>query len=96
MCCAFLTAGRRCSSIGCHGAIVFGGNQNFNLVLAHGGTLYIDGGRPTAEGIATTLANLRDVSPTLHFQTFPPVLKRFCRISPTTERLQQISFVTCG
>ncbi len=28
--------------------------------------------------------------------TFPPVLKRFCRISPTTERLQQISFVTCG
>lgn len=45
----------------------FGGNQNFNLVLAHGGTLYIDGGRPTAEGIATTLANLRDVSPTLHF-----------------------------
>jgi feruloyl-CoA synthase len=45
----------------------FGGNQNFNLVLAHGGTLYIDKGRPTPEGIATTLANLRDVSPTLHF-----------------------------
>jgi feruloyl-CoA synthase len=45
----------------------FGGNQNFNLVLAHGGTLYIDDGRPTPDGIATTLDNLRDVSPTLHF-----------------------------
>jgi feruloyl-CoA synthase len=45
----------------------FGGNQNFNLVLAHGGTLYIDDGRPTPDGIATTLANLRNVSPTLHF-----------------------------
>ena len=45
----------------------FGGNQNFDLVLAHGGTLYIDDGRPTPEGIATTLANLREISPTLHF-----------------------------
>ncbi len=45
----------------------FGGNQNFNLVLAHGGTLHIDAGRPTPEGIAPTLANLREISPTLHF-----------------------------
>jgi feruloyl-CoA synthase len=45
----------------------FGGNQNFNLVLCHGGTLYIDAGNPTHEGIATTLANLRDVAPTLYF-----------------------------
>lgn len=45
----------------------FGGNQNFNLVLAHGGTLYIDAGRPVPQGIAATLANLREISPTLHF-----------------------------
>ena len=45
----------------------FGGNQNLNLVLAHGGTLYIDAGRPTPQGIAATLANLREISPTLHF-----------------------------
>jgi feruloyl-CoA synthase len=45
----------------------FGGNQNFDLVLAHGGTLYIDDGRPTTDGIAATLNNIRDVSPTLHF-----------------------------
>jgi feruloyl-CoA synthase len=43
----------------------FGGNQNFNLVLRHGGTLYIDAGRPTE--IAVTLVNLREISPTLYF-----------------------------
>lgn len=45
----------------------FGGNQNFGLTLFHGGTLYIDDGKPTADGIATTLANLREVSPTVYF-----------------------------
>jgi feruloyl-CoA synthase len=45
----------------------FGGNQNFNLALCHGGTLYIDAGRPTAEGIEPTLANLREIAPTLYF-----------------------------
>lgn len=45
----------------------FGGNQNFGLALFHGGTLYIDDGKPTADGIATTLANLRDISPTVYF-----------------------------
>jgi feruloyl-CoA synthase len=45
----------------------FGGNQNFGLTLFHGGTLYIDDGRPTADGMATTLANLREISPTVYF-----------------------------
>jgi len=45
----------------------FGGNQNFNLVLCHGGTLYIDAGRPTAEGIEASLTNLREIAPTLYF-----------------------------
>ena len=45
----------------------FGGNQNFNLVLCHGGTLYINSGKPTAEGIETTLANLREIAPTVYF-----------------------------
>lgn len=43
----------------------FGGNQNFNLVLRHGGTLYIDAGKPTE--IAATLVNLHEISPTLYF-----------------------------
>ncbi len=45
----------------------FGGSKNFNLVLFNGGTLYIDDGRPTAREIGTTLANLREVAPTVYF-----------------------------
>ena len=45
----------------------FGGNQNFGLTLFHGGSLYIDDGKPTTDGIAQTLANLREVSPTVYF-----------------------------
>ncbi|HUB96447.1 MAG TPA: feruloyl-CoA synthase [Stellaceae bacterium] len=45
----------------------FGGNHNFNLVLWNGGTLWIDDGRPAPGLIERTVANLRDVSPTLYF-----------------------------
>ena len=44
----------------------FGGNHNFNLVLANGGTLYIDEGRPTPGGIRETVRLLREVAPTLY------------------------------
>ena len=44
-----------------------GGNHNFNLVLYNGGTLYIDEGRPTPDGIAATVRNLHDVSPNWYF-----------------------------
>src|SRR5205823_3968313 len=43
----------------------FGGNNDFGLVLAHGGTLYIDGGKPVPGLIETTVRNLREVSPTI-------------------------------
>ena len=45
----------------------FGGNFVFNMVLLHGGTLYIDRGNPTPQGLETTIANIRDVSPTIYF-----------------------------
>jgi feruloyl-CoA synthase len=45
----------------------FGANHNFNLILRNGGTLYIDAGKPTPDLVATTIANLRDVAPTLYF-----------------------------
>jgi feruloyl-CoA synthase len=45
----------------------FGGNHNFNMMLRHGGTLYVDDGKPTPERIGRTVANLREVSPTLYF-----------------------------
>ena len=43
----------------------FGGNHNFNLVLAHAGTLLVDEGRPLT--IEATLRNLRALPPTLYF-----------------------------
>jgi feruloyl-CoA synthase len=45
----------------------FGGNHNVNIVLRHGGTLYIDDGRPMPGLINKTLAHLREVSPTVYF-----------------------------
>jgi feruloyl-CoA synthase len=45
----------------------FGGNHNVGITLYNGGTLYIDEGRPTPKGIATTLRNLREISPTIYF-----------------------------
>jgi feruloyl-CoA synthase len=44
-----------------------GGNHNFGIVLHHGGTLYIDEGRPLPGLFDATVRNLRDVSATAHF-----------------------------
>ncbi len=45
----------------------FGANHNFNLVLRNGGALYIDEGRPAPGLVEKTVANLREVKPTLLF-----------------------------
>jgi feruloyl-CoA synthase len=45
----------------------FGGNHNMNLVLTHGGSLWIDDGRPVPQLIGRTARNLVDVRPTLYF-----------------------------
>jgi feruloyl-CoA synthase len=45
----------------------FGANHNFNLVLRHAGTLFIDGGRPVPGLIDATARNLAEVSPTIYF-----------------------------
>jgi feruloyl-CoA synthase len=44
----------------------FGGNFNVNFVLRHGGTLYIDGGRPAGPLFEQTVQNLREISPTVY------------------------------
>lgn len=44
-----------------------GGNANFGMVLAHGGTMYIDAGKPTPTGIAQTVANLHEIAPTVYY-----------------------------
>jgi feruloyl-CoA synthase len=45
----------------------FGGNKNFGIALHNGGTLHIDEGRPTPAGFARTIANLRELAPTIYF-----------------------------
>jgi feruloyl-CoA synthase len=45
----------------------FGGNHNFNLVLRHAGTLYIDAGKPMPALIGETVRNLSEISPTIYF-----------------------------
>ncbi len=45
----------------------FGGNHNFNLVLWHGGTLWVDRGKPVPGRIEETVATLRLASPTIYF-----------------------------
>ncbi len=45
----------------------FGGNHNLNQVLAHGGTLYIDPGRPASGAFQATIDCLREVSPTIYY-----------------------------
>ena len=45
----------------------FGGNHNFGLTLFHGGSLYIDDGKPVPALMGETLRNLREVAPTMYF-----------------------------
>lgn len=45
----------------------FGGNHNFNLVLFHGGTLYIDDGRPMPGRFERSIEALTEHPPTVYF-----------------------------
>jgi len=45
----------------------FGGNHNVGMVVYHGGTLYIDDGKPTPALMSETLRNLREIAPTVYF-----------------------------
>ncbi len=45
----------------------FGANHNFNMALAHGGSLTIDEGRPVPGLVEKTVANLREVKPNFYF-----------------------------
>ena len=46
---------------------VFGGSHNFNMMLANGGALYVDGGKPTPQLIGRTLENMRMKAGTMSF-----------------------------
>ncbi|WP_417418895.1 feruloyl-CoA synthase [Hoeflea sp.] len=46
---------------------VFGGSHNTLMMLAHGGSLYIDNGKPTSSGFQQTVRNVIDKPGTLSF-----------------------------
>ena len=45
----------------------FGGNNNFDMMLRNGGTIWIDGGKPAPGLVEVTVANLKEISPTIYF-----------------------------
>ncbi|TAN12410.1 MAG: feruloyl-CoA synthase [Burkholderiaceae bacterium] len=45
----------------------FGGNHNVDMVLANGGSYWIDDGGPSPSLVKRTIANLNDVQPTVFF-----------------------------
>ncbi|MBN9462945.1 MAG: feruloyl-CoA synthase [Burkholderiales bacterium] len=81
----------------------FGGNHNTGITLYNGGTLYIDDGKPTVQGIAETLRNLREISPTVYFNV-PKGLEEIAAAMETDEvlrtslfrRLQAFMFAGAG
>jgi feruloyl-CoA synthase len=68
-----------------------GGNHNFGLVLANGGTLYIDDGRPTPDGIDAMARNISDVAPTAHF-TVPRTYEALLPFLKSDDRLRSQFF----
>jgi feruloyl-CoA synthase len=66
---------------------VFGGSHNVGITLYNGGTLYIDDGKPTPAGIAETLRNLREISPTVYFNV-PKGLEEIATAMDTDTQLR--------
>jgi len=69
----------------------FGGNHNVGLVLYNGGTLYVDGGKPTPKGMAETLRNLREISPTIYFNV-PKGFEEIARAMDSDAQLRATLF----
>jgi feruloyl-CoA synthase len=58
------------------------------MVLYHGGTLYIDDGKPTPALIGETLRNLREISPTVYFNV-PTGFEAIANAMKTDEALRK-------
>ena len=69
----------------------FGGSHNLGIVLYNGGTLYLDGGKPTAQGIAETLRNLKEISPTAYL-TVPKGWEELVTALETDSELRECFF----
>jgi feruloyl-CoA synthase len=72
----------------------FGGNHNVGITLVNGGTLYIDDGKPTPAGMAETLRNLREISPTVYFNV-PKGFEEIARAMDHDAQLRRTLFARC-
>jgi feruloyl-CoA synthase len=72
----------------------FGGNHNVGITLYNGGTLYVDDGKPTPKGIAETLRNLREISPTVYFNV-PKGFEEIATAMDTDTQLRDTLFKRC-
>jgi feruloyl-CoA synthase len=72
----------------------FGGNHNVGITLYNGGTLYIDDGKPTPNGMAATLRNLREISPTVYFNV-PKGFEEIATAMDTDTQLRDTLFKRC-
>jgi feruloyl-CoA synthase len=72
----------------------FGGNHNIGITLVNGGTLYIDDGKPTPTGMAETLRNLREISPTVYFNV-PKGFEEIARAMDHDALLRITLFARC-
>ena len=70
---------------------VFGGSHNVGIALYNGGTLHIDDGRPTPGGMAETITNLRQISPTFYFNV-PKGFEELATAMDTDEVLRRSLF----
>ena len=66
----------------------FGGNHNFGMVLYHGGSMYIDDGKPTPALMHETLRNLREIAPTVYFNV-PTGFEAIANAMKTDDKLRK-------
>src|SRR5262249_15700063 len=72
----------------------FRGNHHIGITLATGGPVYIDAGKPTPAGIAETLRNLREISPTVYFNV-PKGFEEIARAMTSDAALRRSVFARC-
>ncbi len=70
---------------------VFGGSHNFNMMLANGGALYVDGGKPTPALIGKCIENNRLIGGTLAFNV-PVGFAQMCEAMKADAELRQRYF----
>jgi feruloyl-CoA synthase len=69
----------------------FGGNHNVGLVVHHGGTLYIDEGRPLPGQFDASVRNLREIAPTVYLNV-PRGYEELVKAMRADEALRQTFF----